>query len=169
MNKAESCFEGTWTLFETFTGAEVYELLKLRQDIFVVEQACAYADIDGLDPVALHYVLKDRETGELAGAIRVFLPALPVHANDACTIGRVIVSRSHRGRGLGHVLIGAAVKRCLDVAPGARIRLSAQAHLEGFYRVHGFQTVSEIYLEDGIEHIEMVLPAQDAETRRSCS
>ncbi|MEJ8474720.1 GNAT family N-acetyltransferase [Roseibium algae] len=143
--------------FEAFGARELHDLLKLRQDVFVVEQECAFPEIDGKDPDGLHYLLKDSETGALAGALRLFLPE--DRANERCRIGRVVIAQAYRGRGLGQQLMEAGIARSNEAAPEAQIDLSAQAHLEPFYKRLGFQTVSDVYLEDDIPHLDMVLSA----------
>jgi len=143
-----------WAAFEDLTGREIHDLLKLRQDIFILEQASLYADIDGKDPAALHYLIRDTQTGGLLGAIRLFCDAPEKRAR----IGRVVIARGARGSGLGRKMMQAGIEKAGELAPGCEIHVSAQAHLEGFYRSLGFRTVSEIYVEDGIDHIDMIRP-----------
>jgi ElaA protein len=144
---------GKWSGFEALSGREVHDLLKLRQDVFVVEQDCAFGEIDGKDPVALHYFLLSR-SGEIAGALRLFAGS---GADRPSRIGRVVIAPQYRGLKLGQRLMRDGIEKARKLAPEAPVHLSAQAHLERFYGVFGFTTVSEIYLEDDIPHIDMVL------------
>jgi ElaA protein len=143
-----------WAAFGDLTGRDVHDLLKLRQDIFVLEQASLYADIDGKDPAALHYLIRGSDSGSLLGAIRLFADAAAKRAR----IGRVVIAREARGRGLGRLMMQAGIDRAEDLVPGCEIHMSAQAHLEGFYGSLGFRTVTDVYVEDGIDHIDMVRP-----------
>ncbi|TFF20635.1 GNAT family N-acetyltransferase [Jiella endophytica] len=147
--------EWRWTTFDALSGREVHDLLKLRMDVFVVEQACAFAEIDGRDPEALH--LRRFVGGDLAGCLRLFAPQALEHR---ARIGRIATAAAHRDTGLGHAMMEEALRFCAERFPGAQVDLSAQAHLEGFYRRHGFLPVSKIYLEDDIPHLDMRRPAE---------
>lgn len=137
---------------DAFSAVELYALLKLRVDVFVVEQACAYPELDGKDLDALHLCL--RIDGEIAGYARLWRPA-----DGPPRIGRVLVSPAHRGKKLGSALMREAIRACEAHFPGAPIALSAQSHLEPFYRSLGFSPTSEEYVEDGIPHIDMLRAA----------
>ncbi|MCB8837252.1 GNAT family N-acetyltransferase [Aurantimonas sp. VKM B-3413] len=152
-DKAEGAWR--WSAFEDLSGREVHDLLRLRMDVFVVEQACAFAEIDGKDPGAIH--LRRLVGGELAGCLRVFAPSAP---DFRVRIGRIATAARHRGGGLGHELMAEALRLCAERFQGAAIDLSAQAHLAGFYGRHGFLPVSDIYLEDGIPHLDMRRPPE---------
>lgn len=132
----------------------MHDLLHLRHLVFVVEQDCpAYQDIDGLDVRAdTHHVLGLVDDRVVATA-RVLPPGL---AGPRVRIGRVAVDPAVRGGGTGHALIREALAVCARNWPDSAILLSAQAHLEGYYRAHGFAPVGERYLEDDIEHVDMV-------------
>ena len=140
-----------WRDFEALAPAELYAMLRLRCDVFIVEQDCAYADIDGKDPQALHllaYVGPD-----LAGCLRVFAP----EAGGSARIGRVVVAPPGRGTGLGRRLMQAALDE-IEVRHGtvrSTVELSAQAHLERFYASLGFVRIGADYLEDNIRHCDM--------------
>ncbi|QFT31068.1 GNAT family N-acetyltransferase [Roseibium porphyridii] len=151
MTLAEN-LDARWASFEEMDKYEVYALLRLRQDIFILEQASFYADIDGKDPELLHYLVKDRDTGTLVGAIRLSSDTELVEAR----IGRVVVASEGRGTGLGRKMMLAGVKKARELVPACKIHVSAQAHLEAFYGSLGFQTVSDEYDEDGIAHVDMV-------------
>jgi ElaA protein len=136
-----------WARFAALSGLEVHDLLRLRQDVFVVEQACAFPEIDGRDPQALH--LLARIDGRLVGCLRL------LDEEKAMRIGRIVVGPAARGTGLGHRLMRAALARCAETAPARPVVLSAQAHLQNFYAGHGFIVVSPAYLEDEIPHVDM--------------
>lgn len=130
---------------------ELYQVLQLRADIFVVEQQCAYQDLDGKDQKALHVLGK--ENGSVVAYTRVFGPG---DYFDDASIGRVAVRRDFRGKGLGLLIMEASLNVVSHRYPGAAITLSAQQYLEKFYQDLGFRSIGETYLEDGIPHIRMV-------------
>jgi ElaA protein len=134
--------------FDRLTTGQLYAILALRSRVFVVEQACPYLDLDGVDEGCTHVWAEDA-TGAIAAYLRV-VPAGIKYAEPS--IGRVIVAASARGTGLGRELM----RRGIDALAGAPIRIAAQAYLERFYRELGFETVSEPYDDDGILHIEMI-------------
>ncbi|WP_062115436.1 GNAT family N-acetyltransferase [Aureimonas sp. AU40] len=149
--------EWRWRRFDALHLRELHDLLKLRCDVFVVEQACAFAEIDGRDPDALH-LLRLEEGGALAGCLRLFAPDESKGdeaERNAARIGRIATAPAHRGTGLGHLMMAEALRLCAERWPEADILLSAQSHLQSFYGKHGFQPVSEPYLEDDIPHIDM--------------
>ncbi len=150
----ETGFSGEWLRFDEMDGATVHGLLKLRQDVFVVEQMCVYADIDGKDPQALHYLVRETGTGDLAGAVRLFIAD---EERGSARIGRVVTAPGFRGNGQGRQLMLAALSKAQELAPGTGIELSAQAYLVKFYAGFGFKPVSAEYLEDGIPHVDMAL------------
>lgn len=133
-----------------FSAHELYALLKLRVDVFVVEQNCPYPELDGKDDLALHLMLKRGE--DIIAAARIFGP----HHDKPAKIGRVVVSPAHRGERLGEALMQEALKACTERFPGTPVFLSAQAHLQRFYGSFGFKPVSDEYLEDGIPHVDML-------------
>lgn len=136
--------------FEALSGADVYDVLALRQRIFVVEQACAYLDADGLDQGARHLLLRDG--GALVAYTRVLRPGVRF---PTITIGRVVVAREQRGRELGRRVVRETIA-AIEASDGAvPISLAAQAHLERFYGSLGFVTISSPYDEDGIPHLDM--------------
>lgn len=132
----------------------LYALLKLRCDVFVVEQNCVYADIDGDDLVGENRHLLGWRDGELVAYARI-LKSKEEEAPVA--IGRVIVSRAARGEKLGYQLMEQALASCRRHWPQRAIYLGAQAHLQPFYASFGFRPVTEIYDEDGIPHIGMAM------------
>jgi len=136
--------------FEQLGGRDVYDLLALRADIFVVEQRCAYLDPDGRDLDASHLLGRDGR-GVLGAYARVFLSG---DASEPHRIGRVVVHAALRGTGEGRRLMREAIALC-EARGAAPIELAAQAHLERFYASLGFMTVSAVYEEDGIDHLDM--------------
>jgi ElaA protein len=135
--------------FAELTAAELYAILALRARVFVVEQACAYLDPDGLDPVARHL------WAEADGRILAYLRIIPAGAKYAerC-LGRVATAPEARGTGLGRELVRRALASCGD----APLRIGAQAYLESFWAGFGFVRASDVYDEDGIPHLEMTRP-----------
>jgi ElaA protein len=133
------------------TTLELYEMLQLRSEVFVVEQACTFLDMDGADVQAMH-LLGTRE-GRLVAYARCF--AAGVKFAEA-SIGRVVTHASARGGGIGHVLMKEAVGRLQQQWGPQPIRIGAQARLEQFYLQHGFANTGQPYIEDGIPHIEML-------------
>ncbi|HEY0186448.1 MAG TPA: GNAT family N-acetyltransferase [Cellulomonas sp.] len=139
----------------TIAPAELYALLRLRVDVFVVEQACAYPDLDGQDllPGTVH--LWAQQDGALLGGVRV------LRAGSARpTIGRVVTAPAARGHGVAGLLLREAIALCRSAAPHGSettIDLHAQAHLERWYARAGFVRVGAQYLEDDIPHVPMAL------------
>lgn len=137
---------------------ELYDLLKLRSDVFVVEQDCVYPDLDGdrdcLDrhPETIH--LLGYQDKQLVAHLRIL--ALGQSYPEYISIGRVVTAIHARGNGLGHELLAQGILLCQKHFPNESIKISAQEHLKGYYTKHGFEQVSEIYLEDGIPHIAMI-------------
>ncbi|THV25853.1 GNAT family N-acetyltransferase [Peteryoungia ipomoeae] len=125
-------------------------MLKLRVDVFVVEQTCPYPELDGHDGECQH--LRLIENGELIACARLWRPTPDVVPR----IGRVAVSPNHRGKRLGDALIRESIAACEALYPGEAIEISAQSHLQKFYGSFGFERTSEEYLEDGIPHVNMV-------------
>ncbi|MGJ8692194.1 MAG: GNAT family N-acetyltransferase [Thalassotalea sp.] len=140
--------------FSEFTNNELYDIIKLRIDVFVVEQRCYYPELDNLDksPETLH--LFCYQHNHLAAYLRI----LPKHTSyiEHISIGRVVIAKNARGAGLGHKLIEQALALCGEHFPAQSIKISAQAHLESFYQIHGFERVTDVYLEDNIPHIGMI-------------
>ncbi len=144
-----------WTDFEGLSRDDLYAILKAREEVFVVEQECAYLDVDGRDPVSWHLIgwSGEGEARSVAAYLRIVHPG---HRFAEASIGRVLTTAEARGRGLGREMMREALKHFEEVSPGAPIRLSGQEHLQDFYRGFGFETASEVYEEDGIPHVEML-------------
>jgi len=144
-----------WKEFDELDTRELYDILALRQEVFVVEQSCPYPDIDGKDAAAWHLLGgMERHGGRLGAYLRV-LPAGTHYAETS--IGRVVVRPELRGRETGRALMREGLryiaKRAGREVP---VRVEAQAHLEAFYRGLGFETVSDPYEVDGIPHLQML-------------
>lgn len=133
----------------------LYEVLRLRCEVFVVEQQCPYQDVDGQDLIGDTHHLLGQEDGALLAYLRLLPPA---ELGAAASIGRVITAPAGRGRGLGHALLEQGLIACERLWPGQPLYLSAQAHLQGYYGRYGFQAKGEVYLEDGIPHVDMHRP-----------
>lgn len=145
----------TWRAvpFAALTTAELYEVLQLRTEVFVMEQAGIYQDMDGADHAAVHVL------GTAGGKLMAYARCFPAGLKFAeASIGRVITRESVRGTGLGHELMRQAIA-CVVAQWGAQpLRIGAQARLEKFYLQHGFAKTGDPYIEDGIPHVEMLRP-----------
>jgi ElaA protein len=142
----------TWHVssFDALSAAQLYAILALRQQVFVVEQRCRYLDADGVDPQCRHLWASAAPT-----EIYAYLRIVPAGVKFAeVSIGRVTTAPFARGIGLGRELM----TRGIAAAGAVPIRIGAQAHLERFYGELGFQRASDVYDEDGIPHIEMLRP-----------
>ncbi|MCL4113227.1 UNVERIFIED_CONTAM: hypothetical protein GTU68_032854 [Idotea baltica] len=138
--------------FDQLTTIELYKILQLRQQVFVVEQDCPYLDADDLDQEAMH-VIGSHESGEVHAYARV----LPVGTSypEYASIGRIITSEASRGTGLGARLMKESLALCRQLHH-KDIKISAQVYAEKFYTKFGFESVGTGYLEDGIPHVGMV-------------
>lgn len=142
--------------FEVLTTVDLYALLQLRAEVFVVEQACAFQDLDGRDQQAVH-LMGEMSDGSGRAQLLAYARLLPAGtAFTEASIGRVVTAGSTRGTGLGHQLMQASIQALHRLWGEQAIRIGAQAHLEAFYQQHGFEPEGDIYLEDGIEHVEML-------------
>ena len=141
-----------WTIkrFDELTSDELYNILQLRNEVFIVEQNCVYKDLDGKDRSAWH--LMAVENDRLVAYTRILPPG--VSYNDAA-IGRVVTSSLKRRSGLGRELMKRSIEACRIFFGKTSITLSAQVYLQSFYESFGFMPVGEEYLDDGIPHIKM--------------
>jgi ElaA protein len=137
--------------FEALTVHELYDLLKVRSEIFVVEQNCVYLDLDGKDKKALH--LLGEYEGKIVAYSRLFDAGISF---ENASIGRVTVHADYRDRKWGHDLMREAIAGIKANFGKDKITIGAQLYLKKFYESHGFVQSSEMYLEDDIEHIEMI-------------
>jgi ElaA protein len=143
--------EWQWCALEELSTRQLYELLAVRSEVFVVEQACLYRDMDGLDVAAMHLI---GWSGTVVAAYTRILA--PGTAFAEPSIGRVLTAKAFRAGGLGRELFARSIARVEGLYPGQPIRIGAQSYLERFYASFGFAKDSEEYIEDGIPHIEMV-------------
>ncbi|WP_413693348.1 GNAT family N-acetyltransferase [Psychromonas sp. KJ10-2] len=141
-------------LFSELSAHRLYQILKLRQDVFVLEQTCLYPDLDELDQQSAHVSLIDEEDDSLLAYCRV-LPAGVVY--DDVAIGRVVVNKQARNKGFAKQLMIKAINFVEHEMQAPAITISAQSHLKAFYQSLGFEVISAPYDEDGIEHITMRL------------
>ncbi len=137
--------------FDELGTAELYELLALRAEVFVVEQDCAYQDPDGKDFQALHVLGK--RNSQLVAYARIYSSD---QDTGGVSIGRIVVRPSHRSLGLGKEIVLASEKAARQRYKDHKIKLSAQSYLKKFYSELGYKSYGEPYLEDGIPHIEMI-------------
>lgn len=136
--------------FEALTAIELYNVLQLRSEVFIVEQKCPYQDVDNKDQIALHLIGEDN--GETVAYARLFKPK---DYFEEASIGRVVVKPTYRDKKLGHILMREAIYFMKHQFGETKITISAQLYLKKFYESHGFIQTSEPYLEDEIPHIEM--------------
>lgn len=148
--------------FDELTNTELYAICAQRVAVFVVEQNCPYQDIDGLDPRCQHMFVMNN--GEIDAYLRVFdRGTVDDHHSPrregVASLGRIITGPNARGRGMGHQLVAAGIEHVRVAMPHVHtIFISAQEHLaETYYGKHGFERVSEVYLEDDIPHVDMEL------------
>lgn len=139
-------------LFSELSTQQLYDMLQLRSEVFVVEQDCVYQDIDGYDDKAYHVLFYDEDI--LVAYSRILPPGTYF---EQLSIGRVIVKETHRSQKLGHELMKTSIAFSLKRFPKSIIKISAQQYLIQFYENHGFVISGEGYLEDGIPHIAMKL------------
>lgn len=143
-----------WKRFPELTLEELYGLLALRQQVFVVEQKSIYQDVDGYDPGSHHLLgsLPGEQEPSLAAYLRVLPPGLKY---PEASLGRVVTAPSARRYGYGKVLVGKGIAFIEANYPGVAIRIGAQHYLQRFYEGYGFRQISDVYDEDGIPHIDM--------------
>jgi ElaA protein len=140
--------------FGELAPRELHDILRARAEVFVVEQACAFQDVDGLDPECWHLM------GHASDALVAYCRLVPPGARyTEPSIGRVVTAAAARGRGHGKALMREAIAQAERLWPGRAVRIGAQRYLERFYGDFGFVTASEPYDEDGIPHVEMLRPA----------
>lgn len=149
--------------FSALTMNEFFDILKLRIDVFVVEQTCFYPELDEYDrhPDTLHFFAYSDEKKDGShpnNDIVAYLRILPkgTSYDEHISIGRVVISPLYRGHKLGHQLLKKSLEKCTTHFPNQSIKISAQEHLEAYYLQYNFVTVSDMYLEDNIPHISML-------------
>ena len=139
--------------FSDLSNFELYKILQLRSEVFVVEQNCAYQDLDDKDLKAYHY--SGWENENIVAYTRLL--AKGISYEDAASIGRVVTARSVRGKNVGKELMNNSIKEIYRLFGKVPIRISAQLYLKRFYESFSFVQKSDVYMEDGIEHISMLL------------
>ncbi|MET3557942.1 ElaA protein [Streptococcus rupicaprae] len=135
--------------FEDLTSKELHAIYRLRVEVFVVEQACAYQEVDEADLISWHGMFW--EDDQLLAYYRL------IPREDGIHLGRVVVGKTARGRGLGRDLVVQAISEAKNLFGSQDLHAQAQAYLQNFYASFDFEPVSDIYLEDDIPHLDMVL------------
>jgi ElaA protein len=144
-----------WYAFTELSLHALHDILRLRQQVFILEQTSLYPDIDGHDPDAFHLAAR-ASTGELIGCLRLLPPG---RTNRRPAIGRLAIAQAFRGLKMGHRLMEEGIRKAGELYTGRAIYISAQRHLVPFYTDLGFAPRGEPYDEDGILHIDMIRPA----------
>jgi ElaA protein len=144
-----------WTLkaFEALSNIELYKILQLRSAVFVVEQKCLFQDMDDIDIAALH--LCAWHNNELVAYARLIAPGI---LYKEAAIGRVLNAKNIRSKNIGKALMQRSINAVYDYYGKTAIKIGAQLYLKTFYEKLGFKQISDIYWEDKIEHIKMILP-----------
>ncbi|MCC9134829.1 GNAT family N-acetyltransferase [Pontibacter silvestris] len=137
--------------FDELTPHEMYDMLRLRSEVFVVEQNCVFLDLDNKDQKCLHLLLYKGD--ELVATARLVPHGLSYP--DTISIGRIVTSPAVRGTGFGKVLMEIALEECYNAYGNGPIKIGAQVYAKKFYEAFGFIQSGEVYDEDGIDHIEM--------------
>ncbi len=137
--------------FHSLSNLQLYSMLRLRSEVFVVEQNCIYQDLDNYDQDA-HHVIATNPEHEVVCCARIIAPGIKY---KGASIGRIVTSPSLRATGQGKNLLAQAVSACESLHGACDISISAQQHLERFYNDFGFVTQSDPYLEDDIPHVCM--------------
>ncbi|MCL7928847.1 GNAT family N-acetyltransferase [Halomonas llamarensis] len=147
----------SWSRLESLSTLYFYEMVKARESVFVVEQQCAYQEVDEMDLHSWHLFVSME--GEMAAYVRVVDPGVKY---SQPSIGRVMTLAKFRRRKVGRALMTEAIRFTEQTFPGMGIKISAQVYLSAFYQSLGFKAVSEPYDEDGIRHIDMLKPAVES-------
>ncbi|MEH6452029.1 MAG: GNAT family N-acetyltransferase [Psychromonas sp.] len=145
--------------FSELSVDQLYDLMKLRVDVFVVEQNCPYNELDEKDrDKQTRHLLAYNDSNHIMAYARILAPGI---SYPDASIGRVIVAQHARGLGLAHRLMIKAIEVSSTYWPKKNIQIGAQEHLQCFYQQQGFEVASEMYLEDGIPHLDMLLKIKD--------
>lgn len=149
-----SALDWNWRDFDALAARQLYAVLRLRSEVFVLEQHCLFQDMDGHDAAARHLM------GQRGDRLAAYARCLPPGVTFAeASIGRIVTDPSERGSGIGHELVRRAIALVEQSWGRQAIRIGAQAHLARFYAAHGFRDLGRPYVEDGIDHLEMLRPA----------
>ena len=141
--------------FNELTLDEFYQIVRLRIDVFVVEQNCIYHELDGKDQKAYHLFTRDQNSPQIIAYARIFKPGS--YFKEAA-FGRVVVHPDYRNKNLGRLLIEDVLKFIEKEFESNTVKISAQTYLKNWYESFGFEQISEAYLDDGIPHIDMLKP-----------
>ena len=144
-----------WRSFDSISKDELYDVLSLRQRVFIIEQDCFYEDLDYSDQDANHLLLY--QDNKLIGYSRVFPPGIKYYA---ASIGRIVTDLDYRGKGYGKIITQESIQFLKNNFPESDISISAQYRLVDFYENLGFEREGKIYLEDDIDHIKMTLKSE---------
>jgi ElaA protein len=139
-----------WLKLDVMSAKEFYAVAQLRQDVFILEQSCLYADLDELEPVTHH--LLGTLNDELVAYVRVLFPE---KSRDPVYFSREVIPQAYRGKGFGKMLMEKTIAYITEQAPNHEVVISVQTHLEKFYNNFAFNRVGAPYSEDGIQHIAM--------------
>ena len=139
--------------YRDLTLNEFHDIIALRSEVFVVEQNCAYQDLDGKDKKCYHLICRNGK-GKIVATSRILPPGI---SYDNTAIGRVVIEEELRGQGTGHEMMKHCIDFCIKEFGNEPIIISAQKHLEKYYGKHEFVSTGNEYLEDGIPHVEMKL------------
>lgn len=137
--------------FRELSASELYEILRLREAVFIVEQNCPYPEADGKDPDAIHLWFAE-EDGRVKAYLRLYHKKGEL---GTIQVGRVVTSPDVRGTGLGRKLLHEGIRHAVETMGAERLYLEAQVYAIGFYEKEGFEVSSGEFLEDGIPHVEM--------------
>lgn len=137
--------------YDELSTGDLYDILKQRNEVFVVEQECAYQDCDGKDEHSYHMLQKDKD--KIIAYLRIIKKGI---SYEQISIGRVLVNKAYRGKGIAREMMLKAISFIEQELGENEIRIQAQSYLADFYRSIGFKDISKIYLEDNIPHIDMI-------------
>ena len=137
--------------FEDLSKSDLYSILRLRSEVFIIEQHCVYQDVDNKDQISLHVFLK--KSNAIIAYARLFRPG---DYFEEASIGRVVVSQKYRNKDYGKQIMNASINAVYKFFNQRKIKISAQCYLKNFYNDLGFLEQGESYLEDGIPHIAMI-------------
>lgn len=138
--------------FDALTTKELYAILYERTNVFVVEQNCPYLEVDGKDEASYH--LFKEEDGVIVAYLRILPPGV---SYEQASLGRVLIKQTHRGQGIAQQLVQKGIDFVHASLGEKTIKIQAQAYLRDFYGSFGFEAISDVYLEDDIPHIDMLL------------
>jgi len=138
--------------YPELTTNEFHDIIALRLKAFVVEQNCSYLDLDGKDKKCYHLICRDG-FGKVVATARILPPGI---SYPEVSIGRVVLDQEIRGKGIGHQLMEQSMKFINEEFGAVPVRISAQKHLENYYKTHNFISTGKEYLEDDIPHVEML-------------